>query len=111
QVFHELLVGAADNAVLLDTYQSLSVHVQVARLYQRRQEVDYTESLREHRRIYEALVARDMDGAAAAVRAHIDGAERRLGAGLDEEGERSLREVGLSCGVAMRRTGRDGRRR
>src|SRR5262249_40122713 len=32
QVFHELLVGAADNAVLLETYQSLSAHVQLARL-------------------------------------------------------------------------------
>jgi DNA-binding GntR family transcriptional regulator len=85
QVFHELLVGAADNAVLLETYQSLSAHVQVARIYQKRREVDYTESLSEHRRIYEALVARDMDGAAAAVRAHIDGAERRLGACLDED--------------------------
>ena len=84
QLFHELLVDAADNAVLLETYQSLSAHVQLARLYHGRGEIDYTESLAEHRRIYEALCSRDPDRAAAAVREHIDGVERRLGAYLDE---------------------------
>jgi DNA-binding GntR family transcriptional regulator len=84
QIFHELLVGAADNTVLLEAYQSLSAHVQLARLYHGRGEVDYSESQAEHRRIYEALCSRDPDRAAAAVREHIDGVERRLGAFMDE---------------------------
>lgn len=84
RVFHELLVGAADNTVLLETYQSLSAHVQLARLYHGRGEIDYTESLAEHRRIYAALASREPDAAATAVQAHIDGVERRLGAFLDE---------------------------
>jgi DNA-binding GntR family transcriptional regulator len=85
QAFHEILVGAADNAVLLETYQSLSAHAQLARLYHGRGEIDYTESLAEHCRIYETLCVRDPDAVAAAVGAHINGVERRLGEFLDDD--------------------------
>jgi DNA-binding GntR family transcriptional regulator len=85
RVFHELLVAAADNRVLLETYRSLGSHVQLARLYHGRDEIDYRESLSEHRAIYTALRSRDPDATVAAVCIHIDGVEQRLGAFLDDQ--------------------------
>lgn len=84
RVFHDVLVTVADNRVLLETYRSLAVQMQLARLYHDRSAIDYGESMYEHRAIYDVLQQRDLDGAAA-VRAHIEGVERRLGAFLDDD--------------------------
>jgi len=85
RIFHEILVAAADNSVLLETYRALSAHVQLARLYHGRGEIDYRESVSEHRAIYNALRSRDPEATVAAVCIHIDGVERRLGAFLDDQ--------------------------
>jgi DNA-binding GntR family transcriptional regulator len=83
RIFHETMIGAAGNGVLLETYRTLHVHTLLARLYHDRGEVDYQESVREHRTIVEALRARDPATAGEAVRRHIDGVEQRLGAILE----------------------------
>jgi DNA-binding GntR family transcriptional regulator len=83
RVFHELLVEAADNDVLLETYRSLNVHAQLARLYHARGEVSSASTAAEHDAIFRALNARDPDAAARAVAAHLDASERRAGAVLE----------------------------
>jgi DNA-binding GntR family transcriptional regulator len=83
QVFHELLIEAADNDVLFDTYRSLNVHAQLARLYHARGEVSSESTAAEHDAIFRALEARDPDAAARAVAAHLEASERRAGAVLD----------------------------
>jgi hypothetical protein len=82
-VFHETLFAAAENEVVLEVYRTLSPHAQLARLYHDRGEVDYRESIVEHRAIYEALAGRDPEATYRAVIAHVDGVERRLGGHLD----------------------------
>ncbi|HEV8634731.1 MAG TPA: GntR family transcriptional regulator [Chloroflexota bacterium] len=83
RVFHETLFAAAENEVVLEVYRTLSPHAQLARLYHDRGEVDYRESIVEHRAIYEALAGRDPEATYRAVIAHVDGVERRLGGHLD----------------------------
>jgi DNA-binding GntR family transcriptional regulator len=78
-VFHETMIAATGNAVLLETYRSLQVHTLLARLYHDRGEVDYRESIREHTAIIDALRSRDPNAAREAVGLHIDGVEQRLG--------------------------------
>jgi len=83
QVFHELLVEAADNDVLFETYRSLNVHAQLARLYHARGEVSSASTAAEHDAILRGLEARDPDAAARAVVVHLDASERRAGAVLE----------------------------
>jgi DNA-binding GntR family transcriptional regulator len=85
QTFHELLIGAADNDVLLETFRSLNVHAQLARLYHDRGEVSGASTAAEHAAILQALEARDPDAAARAVVAHLDASERRAGAALEAQ--------------------------
>jgi DNA-binding GntR family transcriptional regulator len=82
-VFHETMIIAASNAVLLETYRTLQVHTLLARLYHDRGEVDYRESVKEHQAIVDALQNRDAAAAEAAVKRHIGGVEQRLGAILE----------------------------
>lgn len=83
RIFHETMIAAAGNPVLLETYRMLHVHTVLARLYHDRGEVDFLESIREHQTIVDALSARDGEQAARAVRQHIYNVEDRLGAILD----------------------------
>lgn len=83
RIFHETMIAASGNPVLLETYRSLHVHTVLARLYHDRGEVDFLESIREHQLIVDALTARDADAAGEAVRRHIISVEQRLGAILD----------------------------
>lgn len=77
QKFHELLVGASGNQTLLETYRSLNLHVQLARFYRNRGEIELIESIAEHCAIYEALKAQNADAAVLAVITHIDNAHIR----------------------------------
>jgi DNA-binding GntR family transcriptional regulator len=77
QKFHELLVAAADNKVLLETYQSLNIHVQAARYFHERGAVGVGDSMVEHHAIVEALRTHDPETAAHAVSLHIDNAYMR----------------------------------
>ncbi|MCC6793267.1 MAG: GntR family transcriptional regulator [Thermomicrobiales bacterium] len=88
-VFHETMIAATGNTVLLETYRTLQVHTLLARLYHDRGEVDYQESVKEHRAIIEALRNRDAEAAGEAVRRHIRGVEQRLGAILELQLERT----------------------
>lgn len=89
RVFHETMIAASGNSVLLEMFRSLQVHTLLARLYHDRGEVDYRESVREHAAILDALRRRDPEATAEAVRRHIDGVEERLGAILELHLERA----------------------
>jgi DNA-binding GntR family transcriptional regulator len=103
-VFHETMISATGNDVLLETYHTLQVHTLLARLYHDRGEIDYRESMKEHAAILEALQKRDAELAGDAVRRHIDGVEQRLGAILESHLERAERP-GQARGNTRRRTG------
>ena len=83
QLFHELLVRAAGNPFLLETFQGLHAHVQLARLVHDVGSFDDRDNAVEHRAIVDAVRARDSDGAAEAVRVHLDRYEAQLGDVLD----------------------------
>lgn len=89
RIFHETMISASGNSVLLDTYRMLHMHTLLARLYHDRGEVDYLESIQEHHAIVNALSSREVEATACAVRNHIDGVELRLGDILDKQHERS----------------------
>jgi GntR family transcriptional repressor for pyruvate dehydrogenase complex len=82
--FHDVIAKAAGNAVLRSLLASLSSRTTRARIWHGaadRQALDTTRA--EHRRIYEAIVARDPDLARAAAVLHIDSNETWLRAHLD----------------------------
>jgi len=83
QRFHELLVAASDNAVLLNTFLRLSVHAQLARFVHDIGEVDYQENMIEHREIYDAVLVRDGERAVAALSQHIGRYEQVLSENRD----------------------------
>jgi DNA-binding GntR family transcriptional regulator len=78
RAIHQLLMRAADNDPLYEVWRSLKATFEIARMHQGVAEVDYPVALAEHRAIYEAIRARDVAAAAAAVCAHIDAAEERM---------------------------------
>jgi DNA-binding GntR family transcriptional regulator len=75
---HDLLMRAADNDALYEVWRSLKAPFLIARVHFGLAEVNYAVAFAEHRAIYEAIRARDVEMAAAAVRAHIDAAEERI---------------------------------
>lgn len=84
RLFHSLIVQAAGNTVLIETYQSLNLHIVLARLYHGRGLVEIRLAQREHRAILQAYERRDAEAARAAVVAHIEGAHGRLAALLQQ---------------------------
>lgn len=76
QQFHEAIVAMAANPFLLRTYQSLNVHLHLAR-YHGSRSTDLSYTLNEHQAIYAALKQGDGEAAAAALSAHIDNAYLR----------------------------------
>lgn len=83
QRFHERLVGASGNPVLLETFQGLQTHVQLARLVHQMGSFDDKENAVEHRAILDAVRAHDPERAAEAVRVHLDRYEAQLSEFLD----------------------------
>jgi DNA-binding GntR family transcriptional regulator len=75
--FHTVLMQAARNTVLLETYQSLNLHVHLSRLYHGRGVAELERTRREHRRILDAFESRDGATAEEAVLAHIEAARAR----------------------------------
>ena len=78
RTIHDLLMRAADNDALYDVWRALKAPFMIARVHFGLAEVNYAVAFAEHRAIYEAIRARDVEAAAAAVRTHIDAAEERI---------------------------------
>ena len=83
QQFHELIFQIADNLTLLETYQGLNTHVQLARLDLAGHEIAADESHREHTTILETLEKGDPVAANRAMQQHLNSVEVRLGSQLD----------------------------
>jgi DNA-binding GntR family transcriptional regulator len=83
QQFHELIFQIADNLTLLETYQSLNTHVQLARLDLTGHEIAADESHHEHTTILETLKNGDPVAANKAMQQHLNSVEIRLGSQLD----------------------------
>ncbi|WP_017590054.1 FadR/GntR family transcriptional regulator [Nocardiopsis ganjiahuensis] len=79
--FHQAIVACAGNATLSAVHAGLSSRTFNERVWAGHGEAGLTETLHEdHRRIHEALLARDPEAARAAAAAHVLRVERWLGA-------------------------------
>jgi DNA-binding GntR family transcriptional regulator len=78
RAFHEALITAADNPFLLEVYNSLNVHVQLARFHPFYDDTDQSNTCDEHSSIFQALRDHDSEGAVQAVEAHLHQAEMRI---------------------------------
>jgi DNA-binding GntR family transcriptional regulator len=76
--FHEHIIAAANNDLLLDTYKSINVHVQIARLFHQRAASHALAANLEHRRMIDAMERADTRESVAALSAHIDNGLQRL---------------------------------
>lgn len=75
--FHEIIVTAADNRFLLESYCSLNAHVQLARFYRQYDTIAQQDTVEEHQAIYRALAAHDPIAAVQAVERHLKAADAR----------------------------------
>jgi DNA-binding GntR family transcriptional regulator len=69
--FHRALMESAGNRPLLEAYNSLHVHLHIARLYMKSGGFDAPTAVSDHRRIMEAVKNADPDAAEEAVRHHL----------------------------------------
>ncbi len=94
--FHQTIVACAGNATLSAVHAGLSSRSFNERVWAGLGEAGLTETLHEdHRRIHEALLARDPEAARAAAAAHVLRVERWLGAQAQagEQARTGVREV------------------
>ncbi len=84
--FHRLLVELSGNRRLLDTYDHLNAHIQIARIHQ--STADWAQRTdqerREHAEIYQALRSRDAGRLSDALARHIERAKKALIADLEK---------------------------
>ncbi|WP_424467258.1 GntR family transcriptional regulator [Pseudoclavibacter helvolus] len=78
--FHRLIAKQADNEHLFTAYDSMGAHIQRFRVIASHGYASRASEAAavEHRRVLDALHARDAEAAATHMRAHIDGARQRL---------------------------------
>lgn len=76
--FHRTTVRAGGNIFLLNAFDDLKVHVQVARHYRGREVGESRQAQAEHRAILDALVRRDGESLLRAAATHVDNVFRRL---------------------------------
>jgi DNA-binding GntR family transcriptional regulator len=78
--FHLLLLEASGNQRLVQMYNELNAHLQIARLHSRESDwaARLTQEQEEHQEIVAALKARNSKRTVAAIRAHIDRARESL---------------------------------
>ena len=76
--FHRLTVVPCRNPYLIDSYDDLRVHVQIARYYRGRPAADSQQAQAEHHAIVAALEAGDRDALITAASRHIDTVSSRL---------------------------------
>lgn len=81
QAFHQAIVDSAGNEVISAAYHELHLVLAVARLsvVPESNQLGSDEAIVEHRKILAAFEAADAVAAEAAVRAHIDSAQQRMG--------------------------------
>lgn len=82
--FHRLTVAAANNRFLLEAFDALHVHVQIARHYQGKSVEEAILSNDEHRQIANLLGEGERLRASRVVRQHIRGVADRLAFGAEE---------------------------
>lgn len=70
--FHQAIVASAGNRPMLEAYLGLHAHLHMARLYVLSGGFNAARALQHHRLILEAFKAGDSEGAAAAVRNHLE---------------------------------------
>ena len=75
---HELIVGAAGNRLLLETYRNLFHRIMVIRYRSNTDPERWAQAVAEHERIFEALKARDEKALEQALTAHRGGGWRHL---------------------------------
>ncbi|GAA4428371.1 GntR family transcriptional regulator [Georgenia halophila] len=80
--FHGLVLGALGNDVVREAYEQTHSHLHTIRLYAA--DTDGTVTLREHRRIWEAVDACDPERAAAVMREHLTAAYARFARAFEE---------------------------
>jgi len=83
--FHAAIIAASGNAALVDTHAKYNARLWRARFLSSRRKLGRAVTLQQHQDITEALLARNVDAAAAAMRAHIETAIANLAIGRDEE--------------------------
>ncbi len=76
--FHDVIIRTADNAFLVDSYRSISMHIRLARIFYADSRTDMAAVVTEHRAILEAFKRHDGARAAALLSGHLDGARGRL---------------------------------
>ena len=81
--FHRMTIAASGNRFVLVAFDSLHVHIQIARHYQGRAVAEARLANQEHRRLLAAFANGDADAASVEAGAHIDGVLTRLQANFD----------------------------
>jgi DNA-binding GntR family transcriptional regulator len=84
--FHAAIVAASGNAALIDTHSKYNARLWRARFLSSRRKLGRATTLQQHQDITDALLARNVEAAATAMRAHIETAITNLAAGHNEEG-------------------------
>ena len=82
--FHRQTVVASRNVYLVNAYDDLHVHVQIARCYRNRPNTDSQQAQADHRAILDAFVSGDREALLAAASAHITAVCRRLAGNATE---------------------------
>lgn len=93
--YHRYIVDLAGNATISGWFRTLSVHVQTL-LLSTAAERDPSVSIGEHRRIYEALVARDATACVQALASHIVAARDNVLRAMTARAEVPVGELGGS---------------
>lgn len=78
QEFHEAILRGSGNPVLERTYRGLSGQVRRARYMSLNTEEEWASAVREHERIVDALVKRDVAKASRALSAHIEAKKKKV---------------------------------
>jgi DNA-binding GntR family transcriptional regulator len=91
--FHRLTVSLSGNRFLLNAFDSLHAHVQIARHYQGRSLDEARSANIEHHRLLAAFASGDGDAAAREAGLHIDGVLARLQDRIDERTEVLVEEA------------------
>jgi DNA-binding GntR family transcriptional regulator len=81
------MLGITGNDLLLEIYEGLNIHLQVAKVFFMAQDKRTGLVGYEHREILKALEAQDAEGLRATLREHIQSAKQAVVAGIDAQYE------------------------